>query len=327
MSDELKGKSCLVTGASGFIGTYMCQELRRQGAKVTALLRKESSGEWDACVFCKLGEHVIPSHIMKDVDIVFHLAGHAHSISEDVAEDNLYFLTNVNGTRDLLQASKNEDVEKFVYFSSVKSMGEEATERLDEAADPKPLSSYGKSKLEAENLVINGGYVASPTVLRLPMVYGASEKGNLPRMVNAISKNWFPPFPKIKNKRSMIHVDDVVQGAILAATNQVSARKTYILCDDIDYSTRQLYEIICMSIGKKVPSWGVPVFMFYLLAKVGDLLNVFRGAGMYFNSDNYQKLFGSSYFSCDKAKLELGFSPKRTLAKSISRTSSGVNLK
>jgi len=159
VSDELKGKSCLVTGASGFIGTYLCQELRRQGAKVTALLckeSKESSGEWDACVFCKLGEQVIPSHIMKDVDIVFHLAGHADSVSEDVAEDNLYFLTNVNGTRDVLQASKNEDVEKFVYFSSVKSMGEEATERLDEVADPKPLSSYGKSKLEAEYLVING---------------------------------------------------------------------------------------------------------------------------------------------------------------------------
>lgn len=319
---QLKGKTCLVTGASGFIGAFLCKELRKQGAIVKAIFSSEASGDWDSHVLCKLGVDPIPTLFLQGVDIVFHLAGYAHSISEGLADDELYFKTNVDGTRDLLLAAKNEGVSRFIYFSSVKAMGEETSKRLDETSRQVPLSAYGISKLEAENLVLHGEYVASPTVLRLPMVYGDSDKGNLPRMVKAISNNRFPPFPKVENKRSMIHVEDVVQGSILAATNSISIKKTYILVDGVDYSTRQLYELICMSIGKKIPLWSIPKFIFYALAKVGDMLNYFTDPRKYFGSSNFQKLFGNSFYSCEKAKAELGFYPTHTLDNSIASISS-----
>jgi len=315
--EKLKDKTCLVTGASGFVGTYLCKELIKEGAEVKGMFRDECSGAWDSHVLCKLGEQSIPGQLLKDVDIIFHLAGHAHSISEDPAKEDVYFKTNVNGTRDLLQAAEKAGVERIIYYSSVKSMGEETVERLDEAFSPNPTSLYGKSKLEAEKLVLYGDYVTSPTVLRLPLVYGPSVKGNFPRMVRAISKNRFPPFPKIENKRSMIHVNDVVHGTILAASNPNSAGKIYILTDGVDYSTRQLYELICESIGKKIPLWTTPVLIYYLLARAGDWLNHIKGDRKYFDTSNYQKLFGNAYYSYERARAELEFQSRHTLADSL----------
>ena len=207
------------------------------------------------------------------------------------------------------------------------SMGEESDIRLDESCDPQPISVYGKSKLEAEKLVLGGGYVASGTVLRLAMVYGDSNKGNLPRMIKAISNKWFPPFPKIENKRSMIHVNDVVQGAILVASREESTGQTYILCDGIDYSTRQLYEIICNALGKDIPVWAIPVFILYLIAKLGDIFKYIIGRRILFDSDYLQKLIGNSYYSSKKIESDLGFSPNYTLFKAMPSIISNMNEK
>ena len=128
------------------------------------------------------------------------------------------------------------------------------------------------------------------------MVYGSSNKGNLSKLIKAISNSWFPPFPRIENKRSMIHVEDVVQCAMLAASNDISSGKTYIVSDGIDYSTRRLYEVIRKSLGKSVPRWGVPVIILIILAKLGDLLKVFAGRRILFDSDNERQF---AYISGD----------------------------
>ncbi len=324
-SANLSGKTCLVTGASGFIGSHLCEELVKQGAIVKALLHTPCEGIWASSFLCTLGEKQVPEQAMKDVEIVFHLAGRAHSIAEQRSEDNLYYQTNVAGTRALLEAARDANVDKFIFFSSVKSMGEESDVRLDENSEPHPRSPYGKSKLEAEKLVLDGGYVALPTVLRLVMVYGNSNKGNLPRMIKAISKNWFPPFPKIENKRSMIHVEDVVQGAILAASSQISAGKTYILTDGIDYSTRQLYEIIRRSMSKSIPSWGIPLLSLKCIAMFGDVLRIISGRRILIDSDSLQKLIGNSYYSSKKIGSELGFLPKHTLFNTMPKVISSID--
>ena len=326
-SADLSGKTCLVTGASGFIGSHLCDELVKQGASVKALLHSNCSGSWDSSFVCELGEQKIPDYEMRGVEIIFHLAGRAHSLADSRDQDRLYYQTNVVGTRSLLESARDANVKKFIFFSSVKSMSEECDIRLDENSKAHPLSTYGKSKLEAEQLVLNGEYVTSPTVLRLTMVYGNSDKGNLPKMIKAISKNWFPPFPKIKNRRSMIHVEDVVQGAIKAASNDESAGKIYILCDGIDYSTRELYETIRKTMGKKVPSWGIPVLVLFFIAKAGDLLRMITGRRIIFDSDNLQKLIGNSFFSSKKINSELGFSPKHTLISAMPNIISSISSK
>ena len=323
----LNEKVCLVTGASGFIGTHLCQELLKQGAIVKALLRRSVEGPWSASFLCLLGQENIPEEALNGVEIIFHLAGYAHSLSQNSSDIDFYNQVNVEGTRMLLEAACNANVKRFIFFSSVKSIGEENDVRLDETAEPKPISEYGKSKLAAEKLVLHGNYVEFPTVLRLVMVYGNTNKGNLPKMINAISKNWFPPFPMIKNKRSMIHVEDVVQGAVLAALKDIGAGKIYILSDGLDYSTRQIYEEIRKTMNKKIPSWGIPKLCLQLIAKIGDILRVVARRRILFDSDNLHKLVGNSYYSSKKAVTELGFAPKHTLFDSLPKIISSISSK
>lgn len=314
---SLTDKRCLVTGASGFVGAYICKELRRLGAVVIEHVRSRESAINQLSLVCDFDEDDIPNNLLCNIDIVFHLAGRAHSLADSNSENTLYYKTNVEGTRKLLIAAKNAKISKFIFFSSVKAMTEENNDRLAEAYEPQPITIYGKSKLEAERLVLEGGYVPSPTVLRLTMVYGCTNKGNLPKMIKAFSSNWFPPFPRIENKRSMIHVEDVVQCAMLAAACDTSSGEIYIVSDGIDYSTRRLYEVIRGSLGKPVPLWGVPVSILITIAKIGDVLNMFARRRVLFDSDNLQKLIGNSYFSSNKIKMDLGFSPKYNLFKAI----------
>ena len=159
------------------------------------------------------------------------------------------------------------------------------------------------------------------------MVYGNSEKGNLIKMIQAISSNRFPPLPKITNMRSMVHVEDVVQAAILVASQDEYKNESYILTDGADYSTREIYEAICLELGKNVPLWSVPYFIFCSLAKFGDMINIIRGNRFIFDSDNLQKLFGNAYYSSEKIKSELGFVPQKTLYNSLAEMISYLKLR
>ncbi len=317
MKSSLANKICLITGASGFIGTRLCKELECHGAVVRRLMRRSSELETDSDFCCELGEQNVPDDAIRNVDIIFHLAGRAHILQPNIDEIDLYYKSNVKGTLDILESARDNKVKNFIFFSSVKAMGEGSHNCLDEMSDLNPLTPYGKSKLEAERLVVSGEYVPVATVLRLTMVYGASDKGNLPKMIKAISNNRFPPFPKIINKRSMIHVDDVVQCAMLAAQIRNNSMNTYIINDGIEYSTREIYEQILKLMGKNVPTWSVPIAVLYTAAVFGSILQFATGKSAPIDLDRLHKLIDDSYYSSAKVINELGFQPKYTLYNSL----------
>ncbi len=311
-----QGSLALVSGASGFIGRYLCQRLRERGVRIRALMRHKCLGPWDEVLVADLANN-LPDNVLHGVDTVFHLAGKAHALSETRQDESEYHAINTAGTQRLLEACQIEGVQRFVMFSSVKAMGEGGVECLDEGADIPPETPYGRSKLDAEQLVLKGGYVSHPVVLRLSMVYGPIEKGNLPRMIHAIVRGRFPPLPELGNQRSMIHVDDVVRAALLVAERSGAAGGTYILTDGRAYSTRQMYEWICEALGKSVPSWYAPVFVLRLLALMGDGIGVLRGRRFVFDSDAMEKLVGSACYNSGLIEKELGFKPERNLQESL----------
>lgn len=310
---------CLVTGASGFIGRVLCQRLKGEGSYVTALTRRSiaDGGPWDEEVAIDLAEDTPGIHLLRGVDVVFHLAGKAHALSESAEEESKYQLVNVDGTRKLLQAAKAAGVKRFVFFSSVKAMGEGGKECLDESAACRPVMAYGRSKFLAERLVLEGGYVDEPVVLRLAMVYGPTNKGNLPRMIHAIGKGYFPPVPETGNKRSMVHVDDVVQAALLAAERPEARNDVFIVSDKQAYSTRQMYEWICEALHKRIPIWHVPMAALELLARIGDGIGTLRKRRFFFDSVAMEKLMGNSWYSPRKIERELGFEAQRNLRASL----------
>ena len=320
-------KLALITGASGFIGRVLCQQLREQHVKVRAGIRQVADGPWDEVVSFDLATQKLQGGALAGFDTIFHLAGKAHALSETRQDEEEYFRINTEGTGKLLEAAKDAGVRRFVFISSVKAMGEGGGVCQDENETCRPESPYGKSKLAAERLVLEGGYVPEPVVLRLSMVYGSSRKGNLPRMIEAVAKGRFPPIPEVGNKRSMIHVEDVVQAALLAAEKSAAVGQTYIVVDGQAYSTRQMYEWICEALDKPVPAWTIPTGALKVLAKVGDSIGRVRGRRFLFDSDALDKLIGSSFYSSEKIQRELGFRPARDLRSALPEIVTSLGMK
>jgi nucleoside-diphosphate-sugar epimerase len=306
--------SFLVTGAAGFIGSRLCRELKASGAMVRAMDLAQKAGPWDEFVTAELGRGALSASALTRIDTVFHLAGKVHALSEVKGDDAEYFRINTEGTRELLVAAKAAGVKRFVFFSTVKAMsGKDEPVQLkpmDESIAIEPDTPYGRSKLEAEKLVLNGGFVPEPVVLRLCMVYGAGAKGNMQKMLQAVAKRRFPPIPEFANRRSIVHVADVIQAALLAAGRKEASGQVFIVSDGKTYSTRQMYECLCRAVGRNPGKWVVPLWVLKSLGLVGDGIGRLRGRRFMFDSDALEKLTGCAWFNSAKIEATLGFKPQ-----------------
>ena len=308
-------KNVLITGSNGFIGSHLYRYLKKQNIAVKTLNRHfEEDCENAMALDLAASEWMI--NPCEGVDTVFHLAGKAHALSEVVQDDAEYRQINTDATRRLLENAKQAGVKRFVFFSSVKAVADSDSIQ-DELNFKMPDTPYGISKREAEKLVLEGNYVEHPVVIRPCMVYGNTDKGNLPRMIRAIAKGFFPPLPEVHNQRSMIHVDDVIQAAFLAANDTKAAGQVYIVTDGTPYSTRQIYDWIRKALGKKTLSLTIPLVVLNLLAKSGDKIGQYRGRRFIFDSDALDKLIGSACYSSAKIEKELGFVAQRHLQQSL----------
>jgi nucleoside-diphosphate-sugar epimerase len=250
------------------------------------------------------------------MDTVFHLASGSFAENDDTGEaERLHQRVAVEGTRELLKLAAKANVKRFIFVSSVKAMGEGGWNCFDETSPAVPETAYGRAKLGAERLVLEAGRTYGMHVcnLRLPMVYGCDNKGNLPRMAIAIDRGWFPPLPEVKNRRSMVHVDDVVQAMLLAVESPQAGNQTYIVTDGRTYSSRQIYILICQVLGQPIPWWHFPAGLLRMGAKIGDLAERVLKRGVPLNSQILYKLIGSAWYSCAKIQKELGYNPQHSL--------------
>lgn len=305
----------LVTGANGFLGTVIVRELCQAGYGVRALVRSMP----DRTMF-PAGVDVVTGDVrdaggMKPVaagcEGLIHLAGKAHAIDEPGEDEDTYHRINVEGTRHVLNAAEGAHVHCVVFASSVKVFGESTTGCIDETAVPNPRTVYARSKWQAEQLVSEyrrrTGTIAIS--LRLPMVYGPTEKGNLYRMISAIDHRRFPPFPRIDNARSLVHVQNVTQ-AVLRCLQQTRARlSAYIVADAKPYSTTYLYESLCHGLGKRPPSWRVPLSLLKAAARLGDLVQIGLGRAIPLTSSTLEKLVESACYTPAAITRDFGYCP------------------
>jgi len=309
-------KRALITGSNGFIGQYLCRSLRDSGYTIRTLNRRVDN-QWGNGVSLDLSSTNWDINPCEGIDTIFHLAGKVHSLAEAMQDEEEYWRINTEGTRKLLEAAQQAGVKCFIFFSSVKAAGDCDRQPMDETVATLPDSGYGQSKYDAEQLVLHGGYVPHPVVIRPCMVYGNSDKGNLPRMIKAIRKGIFPPLPELHNRRSMVHVEDVVGSALLAAEMPEAAGQVYIVSDGQTYSTRKIYDWTRAALGKPSTSFSIPVSLMRALAKTGDGIGYLRGQRFFFDSDGLDKLIGSAWYSSAKIERELGFKPVHDLPSAL----------
>lgn len=312
----------LVTGAGGFLGASLVNELCRVGFSVRAVLRdvkrtppfpsEVETVEADVRDGPKVREATV------GCEAVVHLAAKVHAIDERGADKD-YDAINVEGTRHVLDAAVETGVTRVVFASSVKVFGEETQGCVDETCPPHPQTPYGQSKWRAEQLVSawaqRGGVTA--VSLRLPMVYGPTKKGNLYRMIAAIDGGRFPPLPRLSSLRSLLHVENFVQAVLACLRARRFEQAAYIVTDAEPYCVTAMYDWLRAGLGKPLPAYRVPLWVLKGGARFGDLLQAITGQSPLLTSEQLTKLIGSAWYSSEAITRELGCRATHSFEKTV----------
>ncbi|HKW13097.1 MAG TPA: NAD-dependent epimerase/dehydratase family protein [Candidatus Krumholzibacteria bacterium] len=293
----------VVTGASGFIGRRLCEALREHSHVVAVLRDQSREGPWDETIITDIGRDKIPDGAFDGADAVFHLAGRAHAVAERVSDMDEYTRVNVGGTQRVVDCARVSRVRRFVFASSVKAMGE--------GEGDETLSPYGQSKRDAEDIVL--ATLAEPVVLRLSLVYGPGVEGNLGGMLRAIKSFRFPPPPHIRNRRAMVHVDDVARAFIAASSSADAVGKRIVIGDGVEYSTRDIFDAMNAALDRPPVAWSLPSPCWRVLAVGGDALGALLKRRAPFDSEAYTKLFSSAWYEPGDMRALLGMVPRLTL--------------
>jgi nucleoside-diphosphate-sugar epimerase len=319
-SVSLSGSRALVTGATGFIGTYVVRRLRDAGVGVRALvLDGEPDGALPPDVETVVGDiRQRPTLVraVRGVDCVIHLAGRVHEVSEHLDTDAHEAVTE-RGTRNVVDVAREQGVAKFVFLSSLAVYGPCGEKQYDEDSPRNPTTAYGRAKLSAEQYVLEQQDAMHVAALQPAMVYGGGCKGNLPRMMRMVERGLFPPIPEVGNRRSLAYVEDVAEAVLLAAVNPAANGRAFIVTDGESYSGRRIYEAVCRGLGKPTSRRAIPAPVFRVAARLGDIAGNLSSRRFPFDSPACDQLLGSSSFSISRIKRELGFRPTMTLERAM----------
>ena len=293
-----------ITGSSGFIGSRLLNCLSNESDNIRLLLRSIDASSQYEQVKCDLERGYMPADCFSGVSTVFHLAGFAHDMRTSKNVASIYQSVNVDATIKLAEIVAKANVKNFIFVSSVKAGGSAVPGVcLSENDQSEPEGIYGKTKREAELKLLEIGKESGMhvSIVRPSLVYGPNVKGNLQLMMSGIEKGWFPPLPETGNRRSMIHVDDLVRAILLVAEDKRANGEIFIATDGVPHSSREIYDAMCGVLGKSTPKWSVPKILFDIAALINSRIKY-----------KINKLLGDECYS--SAKLEaLGFKAKKSL--------------
>lgn len=311
-----KTKTVLVTGATGFVGTALCAYLYQQGFHVRALTRKKEpcneNYEW---IYGDITQPDTLINCCHNIDIVFHAAGFAHAYEEsNHSFKEAHEAINHQGTINILLEAKRSAVSRFIFFSSIKACAD-AVQCVDETWNHYPTDAYGIAKRKAEEFILSfcAENKIMPIILRPSLVYGEGVKGNLAMMIKGIQKGYFPLPPNICNHKSMVSLNDLCRIALLSATVQPSQQKIFIVTDGVHYSTRNMVMMIRNALGKKQRNYYLPLWVWYLFAKIGDCAQFIFRKRFPLNTQAVKKLFSNNAYCSKYTKEILQFEPQHTL--------------
>ncbi len=303
----------LVTGASGFVGRVLCQTLSQRGHLVTAALRSPQTppvdGVCSSVVVGDIGPDTRWSQALAGQDSIIHLAARAHVMNEPTGDpERFYRQINVEGTRCLVKRAKVASISRLVFMSSVKVNGEETTgHAFSERLPAEPKDAYGRTKWAAEQ-IITGDPDMRGTIIRSPLVYGAGVKGNFLKLLRISAKGLPLPLGSIKNLRSLIYVENLVDALAQSLTNDRAIGQTFLVSDGEDISTPELFRRVASLQHKPNRIFSLPVGF---LTTGGHLLG---------RSNVVQRLCGSLQVDTTYIRQQLSWKPPHTLQQGLEKT-------
>lgn len=313
-------KTALVTGANGFIGTRLCQELVENGIQVRALHRPSSDIRrlQNLPVELKLGDVTNPASLleaMKGVDTVFHTAA---LYREARFGNEMYWKVNFEGTKNVLEAAKASSVSYLSYCSTTGVLGSIKNPPADENHSYGPLDVYQESKTEAEKLVLQWfkeGKIKG-SVIRPAMVWGPHDT-RLFKLFRGVANRSLPIIGDGKTLCHWILVDDLVKAFRLAALTSRSHGQLYIIGGDRPVTIQYTMEKIAECLDVKLLPFKVPAWPIQLAGTVFENLCKPFGIEPILHRRRVDFFVKHRAFDCSKAKEELGFSPTYTFENEV----------
>lgn len=316
----------LITGASGFIGSFIVEEALRQGFETWAVVRKSSSRSFlqdERIHFIELNlssEEQLKEQLKEhQFDYVVHAAGVTKCLHK---ED--FFRINTEGTKNLVRAliALQMPLKRFVYISSLSIMGaireEQPYQEIRESDKAQPNTAYGKSKIEAEEWLdtVKGlPYV----ILRPTGVYGPRERDYF-MMAKSIQAHTDFAVGFKQQDITFVYVTDVVQAVFLALEKGQTGRR-YFLSDGEVYQSSTFSDLIRKELGN--PWWiriTAPIWLLRVITFCGEYIGHMTGKVTALNNDKYY-IMRQRNWRCDiePARQELGYAPKVKLAEGVHR--------
>lgn len=340
------GMKFLVTGANGFVGKALCAELLRHGYSVRAAVRTADkfAGDAEPVAVGDIDGATDWSEVLRDVEVVVHLAARVHVMRETDADPLAEFRrVNVEGTANLARQAAGAGVKRLVYVSSVKVNGESTApiptlalplhpqgvgrwvprrfattlphkgrvqNVFTETDAPSPQDPYGISKWEAEQVLsrVSQETGLEVVIVRPPLVYGAGVKGNFAQMLKVLTKGIPLPLASIHNQRSLVYVGNLVDALIACATHPAAAGQAYLVSDGEDISTPDLLRQLGTAMGHPARLFPCPPVLLKLAGRLTG------------KSDQVERLLGSLQVDSGKIRRELGWTSPFTLQEGLRLT-------
>jgi nucleoside-diphosphate-sugar epimerase len=270
---ENKKPLALLTGATGFIGSHLAESLLNRGFRVRALVRPTSDLRWIKGLELELltgslQDDSFLEQAVSGADHIFHLAGAVRA-----KDPRDFYLHNTRATMNLARAAMTTapGLKRFVFASSQAAAGpaECLAQPVCERDSCRPLSDYGRSKLQAESGLLELSDKLPVTIVRPPSVYGPRDTEVLVyfKWVN----RGLALLPGLRTRHAhLIYVKDLVDGMMLAAASQNSLGKTYFLTEDRSYSWNEISDTIAGCLKKRIIKLHVPLQLAHLSAMFNE---------------------------------------------------------
>ncbi|MGO2182506.1 MAG: NAD-dependent epimerase/dehydratase family protein [Pseudoalteromonas nigrifaciens] len=294
--------SILVTGATGFIGSYLIQ----LGGEFRCVVRPDSKHSFkDFFEVPSIDNSTDWSDCFDGVDAIIHLAALAHKKS--YTEDD-YIAVNKEGTLRLARKAAAAGVKRFVFVSSIGVNGKSSnTKAFFPSQDVKPHSSYASSKYEAELGLwsISKDTGLEVVIVRPTLVYGPEAPGNFGLLQKLVSKTIVLPFGLVKNRRDFISVQNLADLLLVCAKLDGAVGQTFLASESQTVSIKGFTNLIAKSLGKNLIQLPIPVFLFRFL---GRLLG---------RTEMIEQLVGNLEVDSSNIEKVLGWKPPLSMEKSL----------
>jgi len=315
-----------ITGGTGFIGSRLALRCVAMGYRVQVLGQTTKSSEHDnGMILENSGIKVITGSVMdKDglkewlqgVDLVFHLAAVQHEMN---VPDQKFWDVNVTGTQNMLEASIEAGVKRFVHGSTIGVYGTALQGNVHEQSHVEPDNIYGVTKLEGEQLVASFHDRIPTVIIRISETFGPGDR-RLLKLFRVIKRNMFFMIGPGHNLHHLIYIDDLIDGLLLASREEKAVGHMFVLAGKEVLSTNEMVNTIAAYFGTTLPAFRAPLWVCMFIAAV--LEGTLRPLGIQpplhrRRMDFFKKSFT---FSQDLARDQLGFIPQIDFRQGVAST-------